>query len=135
MSKSIIDPFPPLPLKHYFSIGEVSELCMVKPHVLRYWENEFVQLNPLKRKGNRRYYKTEEVLLIRKIRSLLYVEGYTINGAKIRLSNDFDSFGTKTKSSNNSDTESVTGKAYLEPGIKNKLLEILSILEGKSSCD
>ncbi|MFV9473166.1 MerR family transcriptional regulator [Advenella sp. RU8] len=76
---------PPIPAKRYFTIGEVSELCLVKPHVLRYWEQEFTQLNPVKRRGNRRYYQHHEVLLIRKIRDLLYEQGFTINGARGRL--------------------------------------------------
>ena len=76
---------PPIPAKRYFTIGEVSELCGVKPHVLRYWEQEFTQLKPVKRRGNRRYYQHHEVLLIRKIRSLLYDEGFTISGARNRL--------------------------------------------------
>jgi DNA-binding transcriptional MerR regulator len=76
---------PPIPAKRYFSIGEVSELCGVKPHVLRYWEQEFKQLKPMKRRGNRRYYQHHEVLLIRRIRSLLYDEGFTINGARSQL--------------------------------------------------
>ena len=76
---------PPIPAKRYFTIGEVSELCGVKPHVLRYWEQEFSQLKPVKRRGNRRYYQHHEVLLIRRIRELLYDEGFTINGARNRL--------------------------------------------------
>ncbi|MDR1063671.1 MAG: MerR family transcriptional regulator [Azoarcus sp.] len=76
---------PPIPAKRYFSIGEVSELCGVKTHVLRYWEQEFSQLKPLKRSGNRRYYQHHEVLLVRKIRHLLYDEGFTISGARHRL--------------------------------------------------
>lgn len=76
---------PPIPAKRYFTIGEVSELCGVKPHVLRYWEQEFTQLKPVKRRGNRRYYQHHEVLLIRKIRELLYEEGFTISGARNRL--------------------------------------------------
>jgi DNA-binding transcriptional MerR regulator len=76
---------PPIPAKRYFTIGEVSELCGVKPHVLRYWEQEFTQLKPVKRRGNRRYYQHHEVLLIRRIRQLLYEEGFTINGARNRL--------------------------------------------------
>jgi len=74
-----------IPAKRYFTIGEVSELCGVKPHVLRYWEQEFTQLKPLKRRGNRRYYQHHEVLLIRRIRELLYEHGFTINGARNRL--------------------------------------------------
>jgi DNA-binding transcriptional MerR regulator len=76
---------PPIPAKRYFTIGEVSELCGVKPHVLRYWEQEFTQLKPVKRRGNRRYYQHHEVLLIRRIRELLYDQGFTISGARNRL--------------------------------------------------
>ncbi len=76
---------PPIPAKRYFTIGEVSELCGVKPHVLRYWEQEFTQLKPVKRRGNRRYYQHHEVLLIRRIRELLYEQGFTISGARHRL--------------------------------------------------
>jgi DNA-binding transcriptional MerR regulator len=76
---------PPIPAKRYFTIGEVSDLCCVKPHVLRYWEQEFTQLKPVKRGGNRRYYQHHEVLLIRRIRQLLYQEGFTISGARNRL--------------------------------------------------
>lgn len=75
----------PIPAKRYFTIGEVSQLCAVKPHVLRYWEQEFTQLRPVKRRGNRRYYQHHEVLLIRRIRELLYEQGFTINGARNRL--------------------------------------------------
>lgn len=76
---------PPIPAKRYFTIGEVSELCGVRPHVLRYWEQEFTQLKPVKRRGNRRYYQHHEVLLVRRIRQLLYEEGFTISGARNRL--------------------------------------------------
>ncbi len=76
---------PPIPAKRYFTIGEVSVLCCVKPHVLRYWEQEFTQLKPVKRRGNRRYYQHHEVMLIRRIRQLLYQEGFTISGARNRL--------------------------------------------------
>ncbi len=76
---------PPIPAKRYFTIGEVSELCLVKPYVLRYWEQEFVQLKPMKRRGNRRYYQHHEVLLIRRIRELLYDQGFTISGARNQL--------------------------------------------------
>jgi DNA-binding transcriptional MerR regulator len=79
------DELPPIPAKRYFAIGEVSELCGVKPHVLRYWEQEFPQLNPVKRRGNRRYYQRQDVILIRQIRALLYHEGYTIGGARQKL--------------------------------------------------
>ena len=76
---------PPIPAKRYFTIGEVAELCGVKPHVLRYWEQEFTQLRPMKRRGNRRYYQHHEVLMIRRIRELLYDQGFTISGARTRL--------------------------------------------------
>lgn len=79
---------PVIPGKRYFTIGEVSELCAVKPHVLRYWEQEFPQLSPIKRRGNRRYYQRQDVILIRQIRSLLYEHGFTIGGARQRLSGD-----------------------------------------------
>ena len=79
---------PQIPAKRYFTIGEVSELCAVKPHVLRYWEQEFPQLKPVKRRGNRRYYQRHDVLMIRQIRALLYENGYTIGGARTHLSSD-----------------------------------------------
>ncbi len=86
---TMLDPagfeLPPIPSKRYFTIGEVSKLCLVKPHVLRYWEQEFPQLKPVKRRGNRRYYQRHEVKLIRSIRQLLYVDGFTISGARSRL--------------------------------------------------
>ena len=84
-SHSPKEALPPIPAKRYFTIGEVSELCGVKPHVLRYWEQEFTQLKPVKRRGNRRYYQHHEVLLIRRIRDLLYDQGFTISGARNRL--------------------------------------------------
>ncbi len=82
------DELPPIPGKRYFTIGEVSELCLVKAHVLRYWEQEFTQLSPVKRRGNRRYYQRQDVLMIRQIRSLLYDQGYTIGGAKQNLTSE-----------------------------------------------
>jgi len=84
-NKTELTVLPPIPAKRYFTIGEVSELCGVKPHVLRYWEQEFTQLKPVKRRGNRRYYQHHEVLLIRRIRELLYEQGFTISGARNRL--------------------------------------------------
>src|ERR1700704_2021808 len=84
-SKTDLIVLPSIPAKRYFTIGEVSELCGVKPHVLRYWEQEFTQLKPVKRRGNRRYYQHHEVLLIRRIRELLYEQGFTISGARARL--------------------------------------------------
>src|SRR5512134_421584 len=79
-------PLPEIPRKRYFAIGEVSELCAVKPHVLRYWEQEFPQLKPVKRRGNRRYYQHDDVQMIRRIRSLLYEQGFTIGGARQKMS-------------------------------------------------
>lgn len=84
-NKTELTALPPIPAKRYFTIGEVSELCGVKPHVLRYWEQEFTQLKPVKRRGNRRYYQHHEVLLIRRIRELLYEQGFTISGARNKL--------------------------------------------------
>jgi len=88
---------PPIPAKRYFTIGEVSELCAVKPHVLRYWEQEFPQLKPVKRRGNRRYYQRQDVMLIRQIRSLLYEQGYTIGGARQRMTDDADGNGDEAQ--------------------------------------
>jgi DNA-binding transcriptional MerR regulator len=85
VSKTELVVLPSIPAKRYFTIGEVSELCGVKPHVLRYWEQEFTQLKPVKRRGNRRYYQHHEVLLIRRIRELLYEQGFTISGARNKL--------------------------------------------------
>jgi DNA-binding transcriptional MerR regulator len=82
------DELPVIPGKRYFTIGEVSELCAVKPHVLRYWEQEFPHLNPVKRRGNRRYYQRQDVMTIRQIRALLYDQGFTIGGARLQMSND-----------------------------------------------
>ena len=79
---------PVIPAKRYFTISEVSELCAVKPHVLRYWEQEFTELSPVKRRGNRRYYQRHDVLMIRQIRALLYEQGYTISGARVHLTSD-----------------------------------------------
>ena len=101
---------PPIPAKRYFTIGEVSELCGVKPHVLRYWEQEFTQLKPVKRRGNRRYYQHHEVLLIRRIRELLYEQGFTINGARNRL----DSHGAMVG-------ESAQAEASGEPATKGTM--------------
>ena len=86
---------PAIPGKRYFTIGEVSELCAVKPHVLRYWEQEFPQLKPVKRRGNRRYYQRDDVLTIRQIRSLLYDQGYTIGGARQRMTDEIDGSAPK----------------------------------------
>ena len=126
---------PPLPQKRYFAIGEVSKLCNVKPHVLRYWEQEFPNLSPNTRRGNRRYYQPEEILLIRKIRELLYDEGYTIQGAKQKLSNkQFVKDTTsqeqiqKAQAELPLNNELLTSKEPVE-NLKNQLADILKILK------
>lgn len=111
---------PPIPAKRYFTIGEVSELCGVKPHVLRYWEQEFTQLKPVKRRGNRRYYQHHEVLLIRRIRDLLYEQGFTINGARNRL----DEIVTEPAKTGRTGAPGRTNFSALRNEIKN-VLEIL----------
>jgi DNA-binding transcriptional MerR regulator len=111
---------PPIPAKRYFTIGEVSELCAVKPHVLRYWEQEFTQLKPIKRRGNRRYYQHHEVLLIRRIRSLLYDQGFTINGARNRL----DTADTIAR-----ERPEPVGKSLTQGAIRTRLLEIRALLK------
>ena len=98
-SRSSNSSLPPIPAKRYFTIGEVSELCGVKPHVLRYWEQEFTQLKPVKRRGNRRYYQHHEVLLIRRIRDLLYEQGFTISGARNRLDEGIAASSARTAAS------------------------------------
>ncbi len=109
------DELPPIPGKRYFTIGEVSELCGVKPHVLRYWEQEFPQLKPVKRRGNRRYYQRRDVLLIRQIRSLLYDEGFTITGARQRLT------GEEAR-------EDITQSQQIVKQLRGELEEVLKIL-------
>ncbi|HEX4584083.1 MAG TPA: MerR family transcriptional regulator [Burkholderiaceae bacterium] len=111
---------PPIPAKRYFTIGEVSELCAVKPHVLRYWEQEFTQLKPIKRRGNRRYYQHHEVLLIRRIRSLLYEQGFTINGARNRL----DTAGAIAR-----ERPAPAEKPLTQSTIRTRLLEIRALLK------
>ena len=118
---------PAIPAKRYFTIGEVSELCGVKPHVLRYWEQEFTQLKPLKRRGNRRYYQHHEVLLIRRIRELLYEHGFTINGARNRL----EEAGSIPGSSARGDGQrTMTVPEPISPSnIRKELKSILKMLE------
>ena len=96
-ANSTHEELPTIPGKRYFTIGEVSELCSVKPHVLRYWEQEFPQLKPVKRRGNRRYYQRGDVETIRQIRSLLYDQGYTIGGARQRMTDEGDEGGLSTE--------------------------------------
>ena len=124
---------PPIPAKRYFTIGEVAELCGVKPHVLRYWEQEFTQLKPVKRRGNRRYYQHHEVLLIRRIRELLYEQGFTISGARNRLDGpDGDDFKPDAESSSVQSAKVATlssdNNAFDFASVKAELLEILNLL-------
>ncbi len=116
LDPSIGSELPAIPGKRYFTIGEVSDLCGVKPHVLRYWEQEFPQLKPLKRRGNRRYYQRQDVILIRQIRSLLYENGFTIGGARQRLSGD----DAKTD---------VNQSQQIIRQLRNELEEVLNILK------
>ena len=111
---------PPIPAKRYFTIGEVSKLCCVKPHVLRYWEQEFSHLKPVKRRGNRRYYQHHEVLLIRRIRELLYGQGFTINGARGRLEQDMPKpISNTTSTSSVAELLTPANLAMLQGEIKN----------------
>lgn len=113
------DQLPVIPGKRYFTIGEVSELCDVKPHVLRYWEQEFPQLKPVKRRGNRRYYQRQDVLMIRQIRSLLYDQGYTIGGARQQLSGN----GTQ-----GDEVEATSDKGWIKAMIV-ELEDVLAVLK------
>ena len=110
------DELPAIPGKRYFTIGEVSTLCGVKPHVLRYWEQEFPQLKPVKRRGNRRYYQRQDVLMIRQIRSLLYEQGFTIGGARQKMS------GEDAK-------EDVTQSQQIVRQVRLELEEVLGLLK------
>jgi DNA-binding transcriptional MerR regulator len=134
LSKTELVVLPSIPAKRYFTIGEVSELCGVKPHVLRYWEQEFTQLKPVKRRGNRRYYQHHEVLLIRRIRELLYEQGFTISGARNKL----DSRGTEASPFAPDDAtdlaDGVDAGAGLAPQpdlamIRDELVAILALLK------
>jgi DNA-binding transcriptional MerR regulator len=121
---------PPIPAKRYFTIGEVSELCGVKPHVLRYWEQEFTQLKPVKRRGNRRYYQHHEVLLIRRIRELLYEEGFTISGARNRLDNSIPQ-EEKAEPASRNGRASASGNGGVDvSAIKRELRAVLEQLQG-----
>ena len=120
--KTELAALPPIPAKRYFTIGEVSDLCGVKPHVLRYWEQEFTQLKPVKRRGNRRYYQHHEVLLIRRIRELLYEQGFTISGARNKL----DSRMVEAVEA----MPAVAIGAGFDPGaMRAELMEILALLQ------
>ena len=126
---------PPIPAKRYFTIGEVSELCGVKPHVLRYWEQEFTQLSPVKRRGNRRYYQHHEVLLIRRIRTLLYDDGFTISGARNLLDAKGRLKSEKNKALDSDTTESASNlpinqdTALDVKNIRSELADISAILK------
>jgi len=117
------DALPAIPAKRYFTIGEVSELCGVKPHVLRYWEQEFTQLKPVKRRGNRRYYQHHEVLLIRRIRELLYDQGFTISGARNRL----DEIGVDL-TPNNSNTAAAPGAKLSLTSLRKEIERVIELL-------
>ena len=130
---------PPIPAKRYFTIGEVSDLCAVKPHVLHYWEQEFTQLRPMKRRGNRRYYQHHEVLLIRKIRELLYDQGFTISGARNQLMDArINSVGvgvTEARVAPVSDEVELNYEASAQVDVKSvrhTLQEVLMLLKGSS---
>lgn len=110
------DELPPIPGKRYFTIGEVSDLCCVKPHVLRYWEQEFPQLKPTKRRGNRRYYQRQDVIIIRQIRGLLYEQGFTIGGARLRLVSE-------------SAQEDITQSGMLVKQLVTELEDVLRVLK------
>lgn len=127
-TESLSQPLPPIPAKRYFTIGEVSELCGVKPHVLRYWEQEFTQLKPVKRRGNRRYYQHHEVLLIRRIRELLYEQGFTISGARNKLDTRFDDAAvTRTvEAPVPAMARSFTGSSM----VRKELVDIANLLRG-----
>jgi DNA-binding transcriptional MerR regulator len=130
-SKTDLIVLPAIPAKRYFTIGEVSELCGVKPHVLRYWEQEFTQLKPVKRRGNRRYYQHHEVLLIRRIRELLYEQGFTISGARNKL----DSRSGEAVGDEGGGDADFTAPAALGPNhamLRTELTAILALLKPRA---
>ncbi len=127
-AESLSLPLPPIPAKRYFTIGEVSELCGVKPHVLRYWEQEFTQLKPVKRRGNRRYYQHHEVLLIRRIRELLYEQGFTISGARNRLDARLADDGNAPASNGDAARAPGGSKSAMVPGMLRKELSDIADL-------
>jgi DNA-binding transcriptional MerR regulator len=121
---------PPIPAKRYFTIGEVSELCGVKPHVLRYWEQEFTQLRPVKRRGNRRYYQHHEVLLIRRIRELLYEQGFTINGARNRLDSHGRPNGPADEIDETQDEIPRSNESVDIDQLRKEILQVIDLLGG-----
>ena len=127
-SKTDLIVLPAIPAKRYFTIGEVSELCGVKPHVLRYWEQEFTQLKPVKRRGNRRYYQHHEVLLIRRIRELLYEQGFTISGARNKLDSRGGELQAADEGQHGSDGQEFTAPPPAGPDHAMLRLELLAIL-------
>ena len=131
-SKATKDSLPAIPAKRYFTIGEVSELCGVKPHVLRYWEQEFTQLRPVKRRGNRRYYQHHEVLLIRRIRELLYEQGFTISGARNRLDESLSAAPARTVSSAAA-SRAQEGRGVNLSTLKQELKSVIELLAEKAS--
>lgn len=129
MKEQVTVILPPIPAKRYFTIGEVSTLCAVKPHVLRYWEQEFSQLKPSKRRGNRRYYQHHEVLLIRHIRELLYNQGFTIHGARNRLNEKNDLLSVDLAPSNDR-VDMIPAKSYLDQtSLRGALLDLHELLK------
>ncbi len=123
---------PPIPAKRYFTIGEVSELCGVKPHVLRYWEQEFTQLRPMKRRGNRRYYQHHEVLLIRKIRELLYDQGFTISGARNQLMDGRQTPPAVSLAAGLNGAEDAVQSLETPGALRSELQAVLGILKGST---
>ena len=125
---------PAIPRKRYFAIGEVADLCQVKPHVLRYWEQEFPQLKPVKRRGNRRYYQQEDVLMVRRIRSLLYAEGFTIGGARqrlkdqLKLGSDVPETISAAPSANSPHLQPVAARATQIRQVRDELESLLKLL-------
>lgn len=122
------DQLPPIPGKRYFGIGEVSELCGVRPHVLRYWEQEFPELTPAKRTGNRRYYQRQDVLVIRQIRGLLYEEGYTIGGARLRIETEKQASAALARSGPTASAADAPADAQLLASIREELEALLELL-------
>ena len=127
-SKASKDSLPPIPAKRYFTIGEVSELCGVKPHVLRYWEQEFTQLRPVKRRGNRRYYQHHEVLLIRRIRELLYEQGFTISGARNRLDESLSAASARSATPSGASARAAEARGVNVSALKQELKNVIEIL-------
>ncbi len=127
-SKATKDSLPPIPAKRYFTIGEVSELCGVKPHVLRYWEQEFTQLRPVKRRGNRRYYQHHEVLLIRRIRELLYEQGFTISGARNRLDESLSAVSARSTASTTPAPRAHDMRGANLAAVKQELKNVIELL-------